>query len=236
MSAVESVAGFEFESRFKNHTAALEAASSVSGEMQTMRDILKSGKLITGSQPEIQSSIMRLAGTLGFPLSKEQLEKMGNTDTFDAMVTNVILPKMKLLGGNDSEQELKVIRESTGSRKFTIETLGRILEVMEKAVKKRYTLEAEYRKHVQAGKGRTNFNFYPEALGQVTTEPTPAVVPAKPSGIPGIPQASSPTAAPVVIPDSKVQNYIAYVKQLTGKDITPEQARQRLEASRPKGQ
>lgn len=235
-NAEQKAAGFEFETRFKDHTAALKAASATSGEMKTMRDILKTGSLITGSQPEIQSSIMRLAGTLGFPLSKEQLEKMGNSDTFDAMVTGVVLPRMQQLGGNDSEQEMKVIRESTGSRKFTPETLGRILEVMEKAVKKRYALEAEYRKHVQSGKGRTNFNFYPEALEQPTVEPTPAVAPAKPSGIPGVPKAATPATAPVAIPDSKVQNYIAYVKQLTGKDITPEQARQRLEASRPKGQ
>lgn len=230
----QKAAGLEFETRFKNHTAALEAASSVSGEMQKMREILKTGKIITGSQPEIQSSIMRLAGTLGFPLSKEQLETMGNTDTFDAMVTNVILPKMKLLGGNDSEQELKVIRESTGSRKFTPETLGRILEVMEKAVKKRYALEAEYRKHVQAGKGRTNFNFYPEAL---TTQETPSAVqsspvsvPAKPTGVPTV------SAAPPVITEDRITKYISYVKQLNGKDITREQAIERLKASLPKGQ
>lgn len=233
-TAEEKNAGLEFETRFKAHDKALSAVSSVSSEMQTMRDILKSGKLITGTQPEIQASIVRLARTVGFPLTKEQIESMDNTDTFDAMVTNVLLPKMQQLGGNDSEQELKMIRESTGSRRFTPETLGRILEVMERAVKKRTSLEAAYRKHVESGKPRSSFNFYPEVTAQPTPQPA-APIPASP---PGVPKAS--TAVPVVpkyeITESKVQKYIDYVKNLTGKDISKEQAIKSLEASRPKGQ
>lgn len=238
-NAEQKAAGTEFEMRFRDHNEAIKAASSVATEMQKMRDILKSGKLVTGSLPEQQATLMRLAATVGFPLTKEQVETLDNTDQFDAMVTNVILPKMKMLGGNDSEQELKVIRESTGSRKFTKESLGQILAVMEKAVKKRYQLEADYRKHVQAGKGRTNFNFYPEATTQADIPaPTSAPVPAQssqPTGIPGVaPQAVNP--GPKVITEARIQKYIAFVKETSGKDITKEQAIERLKASLPKGQ
>ena len=108
---------------------------------------------------------------------------------------------------------------------------------MEKAVKKRYRLEAEYRKHVQAGKGRTNFNFYPETLPQADLPAPPQAAPASTQPT-GIPKATSQAVAPApkAITEARIQKYIAMTKELTGKDITKEQAIEKLKASLPKGQ
>lgn len=155
-AAEVGAAGEEFKLGLKGYSERVEAAKAVERPLAVMRKIVDSGKLTTGSAPETRTEIARLGATLGFTADPTITD---NDDLFDAMVTTVLLPKMKMLGGNDSEQEMKVIRESTGSRKFTVATLGRILEVAEHAQQRAKQEQDAYRKHIGSGGKRTDWDF-----------------------------------------------------------------------------
>lgn len=224
-SAEEAAALGDYEGGRKAHAAAWDALKPVERPIGVMRKIIDSGKLTTGTMAEKQTELKRLAATLGFPVPDNITD---NDDFFDAMVTEVVLPKMKMLGGNDSEQELKVIRESTGSRKFTLNTLSQILKVMEDAVVRRNQIEEAHSKHIAAGKSRLTFNWRTGGdYGVMPRDRKPAPSSASPQ------PSAPPTPTESYTPSStEIQRYKTKVKEITGKDITDEQASNALKAGR----
>lgn len=210
---------FEFEQGYKEYVARQKEVKAVQTPLKVMRKVLDSGKLTTGAYADQRTELNRIGAALGVKIDPKVAN---NDDLFDAMVMNVVLPKMAMLGGNDSEEELKKIRESTGSRKFTIETLSQVLSVAEDAVRKAEEEADSYESHRASGGRPLDFNFVRGRPYRGAKEGT-AKTPTRENG--SIPQPSQPSYTPSV---SEIDRYKAQLSRIGAAIPDDEAIRQKL--------
>lgn len=210
--AVDEQYNIQMKEGYKRFVDEKTAAEKLTIPLATMRRVLDSGKLTTGTAAEQRTELSRLGATLGFTVDDKKLQ---NDDVFDAMVTEVMLPRMQQLGGNDSVEEMKQILKATGNRKYTIDTLGQILGVAERAVAKTVEKEKAYNEFLANGGRPNRWDF-----------------------IRGVPLGQAAKAAPketkteYVPSQSEIDKYKAQVKAVTGKDLPDSVAIQKLKQYR----
>lgn len=214
----------DFELSRTSQIKRVDAARQLVPYLNQYKAVLQN-PIITGSLSDFRTWMERFLVTTGV---EKDPSKLGNSDLFDAMVIKLVLPQMAMVGGNDSNEEMQRIIASTGDRKMSPETLKRLVTVMEGAINDVLGTERKYEEHRARGGRPTEFSFTlgePRKKGTVgsTAAPT-APQPVQP-----------PKAAPKYeITQARIDKYKEYVKRLTNRDISDEDARKALEASRPK--
>ena len=122
-----------------------ESFSSQIPAIEAIARVAQKNNYIQGAWPEARKQIARVLALTGF-LPKDQQDVLANSETFDRSVVDIVLPKMAALGGNDSNEELKVVMESSANRGWTAAAVHDFLKTfqqeMEIVDKKRKELNA----------------------------------------------------------------------------------------------
>lgn len=109
------------------------SATAALQSIQQAKQMLQRG-IQTGAGAEIINSWRNAGKTLGFTVDETTLS---NTQSYQDFIMNTVVPRMKELGGNDSEEELRAMMRTTGgdiSRQP--EVLARTLELIERALQR----------------------------------------------------------------------------------------------------
>ncbi len=203
----------------------VDSATKMVPYINMYKEIIKRS-IITGTGADWRTAITRLGVTLGF---KKNAELLNDTDLFDAIVVDLVLPKMKELSGSDSNEELKQLLNSVGNRKSDPKVLEGIVGLLEKKTKDALERSQRYESFLADGGSPTMWNFrtgtpYGQEPKETTTKsPTK---PAKTS------QSATTSQSINDIPMSAIRRYQEQVKKQLGRDITDEQAAAKLAASR----
>lgn len=210
-----------FKNDYKQHSEQVAAAQRLMPAISTYQQLVKDGNLITGSLAEGRTMLERLGVTLGVRDSKT----LNDTELFNKVVMDIVLPKMAMLGGSDSNEELKKLIETTGDQRMHPTTLKRIGELMQLEVDKAMGKHGAFIKHRESGGNPVDFDFLtgkPINPNTVTGEVTRS---AKPASEPK--SDKKPTVKYTVTPQA-VSAYIGFMKQ-KGQTVTEEQAKAYLE-------
>jgi hypothetical protein len=132
------------------------AARDILPDIEQMRTLAQSGNLLTGTAKDQQLMLARIAATIA--PNSGIAQKVNDSDFFDQFAMELVLPKMKMLGGSDSNEELKKLEKAVANRTMSPTQIVRALDFMEKKMKKSQELYSEYNKGREAG--RTDYvNF-----------------------------------------------------------------------------
>ena len=119
-------------------TVSATSAQAALPVVSQMRELAKTGNLITQSARDQRLGLARIASTLGF---SGWDNRINDSDFFDAFATEMVLPLMKQLGGSDSNEELRTLTKATANRTMSAPQIIRHLDFIEKKsrdVLKRY--------------------------------------------------------------------------------------------------
>lgn len=133
------------------------AAQETYGKLEDIRKLVNSGNLNLGGLGNFKQEMSRYLFSAGLA-TKEQLSKMEDTDLLKAYTMNFILPKMKMLGGSDSNQELEKIESSFVNNRWTLGTMQRLLDISEKEIKRQLDLNKKLETHLANGGNPLAFN------------------------------------------------------------------------------
>jgi hypothetical protein len=149
-------AGFDYQQ--KKFSDQLSASESLRPVIQDMANLVKDPKIITGSLPEIRNEALRALDTLGF-LSPEKRQTITDNDLFDAYATQVVIPRLQQFGGNDSNEELRAVRNSYANRKMDIAAIRRLITAAQRDIDRASGIDAEYNRGLSEGRNPIGFNF-----------------------------------------------------------------------------
>lgn len=203
-----------------------DAANQVRAPINDMKGLIKDPKLIQGSLPEIRLEVVRALNTAGF--GDKELEKLQtDSDLFDAYARNVILPKMRMLGGSDSNEELKKVEQSYANRKMDIAAIRRLVNAAEKDITRLDNINAAYNRGLSEGRNPIAFNWANGEWRNIPSLPAYGVTPPgtrpQPSGMGGTPapgQAPEPVAPPKrVVGTADISRYREAMKA-AGTDVS----------------
>ena len=134
------------------------AAQETYGKLEDIKKLVDSGNLNLGGLGNFKQEMSRWMMSAGWA-TKEQLAKMGDTDLLKAYALNFILPKMKMLGGSDSNQELEKIESSFVNNRWSLDTMKRLLDVSEREIQRQLAMNKKYEDHISNGGNPLAFNF-----------------------------------------------------------------------------
>jgi len=181
------------------------AALQIQPYLTAYKEIIQK-PLNTGTAADWRTAMLRLGSTLGLPGDKA---KLNNDDLFDAVVIDLVLPKMQQLGGQDSNEELKRLLASVGDRKSDPVVLKKIVDLMSTEVSRTLARQNSYDTFLGNGGNPLEWNYQkgePYKKQQGTTQ-------SKTSGA----------------TDSQIQRYIAQVLNQTGRTINYDTAKKKVE-------
>ena len=111
-------------------------------------------------------------------MSEENNLKIANTEFIQSLTADNVLQSMKLLGGNDSNEELNFMREVKGN-KLSLSSLGRekILSRLFKTLKNNYNRNVDiFRANIKQDDDLFKlYKYYNEEIG-FTTKGTPYII------------------------------------------------------------
>lgn len=123
-----------------------QAYDSLSDTMRQMNEIVKSGNLNTGITAGMKTQYLRALTAAGI-IDEKGAATLSNDELMKKFVVDVVLPKMKQLGGSDSNEELRKLSESVPNSSMSIPTLKRLIRAYEfgkRRVSKRYNSLSKY--------------------------------------------------------------------------------------------
>ena len=215
--AGQQVLGEMAKEGYKKHSTRFQAAEQIMPLIARYKGLLADKKLDTGTLSGFRTAMKNLAVTMGVS-TPEQNESVSDSQLFDSVVMKMVLPQMAALGGSDSNEELRQIREMTGDRRFQASTLKRIIEIAERDAARAISGEKAWNTHINSGGDPLKFNWNLYAPYEITKK---------------APEKTQTTAKYEITP-SRIQKYKAYVKSLRGIDISDEQAEEQLKKLQPK--
>jgi len=220
----------------------LSAANELRPAITDMEGLLKDPKMVTGSMPDIRLEAIRALNTAGLG-TIDTLSQQNNSDLFDSYAINVILPKMRMLGGSDSNEELKKVSQSYANRKMDIAAIRRLVSAAKRDVEKLDRIDAAYNAGLSEGRNPVTFNWATGGWRNVKNMPNFMETPPGVRPVPGGQGATgSVTGAPTpplaestrMVTTSDIERYKAVMKA-AGTDVsryTDEQIKKVLERTK----
>jgi hypothetical protein len=173
----------------------------------------------------------------------ESLAQVSDSDLFDSYAINVILPRMAMLGGNDSNEELKKVSQSYANRKMDLAAIRRLVSAADRDIKRVETINQKYDEGLAQGRTPYTFNWadgswrpVPGMPAFMSTPPGQRPQAANFPGTPGVdtPQRNTPPPVARAVGNSDIARY-REVMTATGRDVskyTDEQIKKVLERAR----
>lgn len=135
-----------------------DAANQIRGPITDMVALIKDPKFTTGSMPELRNEVIRGLNTLGLA-TPEQINAMNNNDLFDAYARNVILPKMRMLGGSDSNEELRKVEQSYANRKMDLPAIRALTMAANRDIIRLDKINSAYNAGMAQGRNPLSFDW-----------------------------------------------------------------------------
>lgn len=184
-----------WERQTNEFNKAFDAANQIRQPIEDMQKLIKDPKIIQGSLPEIRLEIVRAMNTLGFG-DVDSLNKQNDSDLFDAYARNVILPKMRMLGGSDSNEELRKVEQSYANRKMDIAAIRRLVNASEKDIKRLDRINKAYDDGLAEGRNPIAFNWGNGSWRNIKGLPNMLETPPGVRPVPGGQGATAPVSIP----------------------------------------
>lgn len=125
----------------KNVRPAMQNASATIKTIHEARKIFDKG-IATGNQAALEQSARGWAKAMGFEVDESVLS---NTQAFQNFIGQMVIPRMKELGGNDSNEELRKLYElSGGDITNSGEAIKLTLNLTEKLMRDKLRMGREY--------------------------------------------------------------------------------------------
>ncbi len=134
------------------------AVEQTMDKLEDIRSLVNSGNLNLGPIGNLKSEIARwmMSSKMATP---EQIKSMSDTDLLKAYAMDFILPKMKMLGGSDSNEELRAITSSFVNNQWSLDTMRRLLNIAEREINKQRALNKDFEDWMAKGGNPLAFNF-----------------------------------------------------------------------------
>ena len=166
--------------------------------MKTLESVLD-GPLVNGAFAEQRTEALRIARLFG--LATEEADKLlDNTDILKSLAINIVLPKMKQLGGSDSNEELKQLLAAGPNAKVSPEVMRRLIRSFYEDAKTHATIATSVNKQIKEGMSPEEaWSKAYEDVGLDLSSPLASPAPAsKPSAQPTQPTQPKPPAKPAL--------------------------------------
>lgn len=153
----------------KQLAVSAQSANRVLPEIKKMQELVGEGNLFTGYGADVKQQFARAASALGY---KGLDPSINDTAFFKQFSEKAVLPYMQQLGGSDSNEELRTLRQAVTTNSMTPAQIKRALEWTEREQKQQAGKWNTYMRGIQQ-EGRTDpmmfdtvNGVWPERRGQ----------------------------------------------------------------------
>lgn len=177
--------------------------------MKTLEELLN-GPLITGTLADKRNEALRVARLFGIA-SKDAEGLIDNNDILQSLAINIVLPKMKQLGGSDSNEELQKLLAAGPNAKISPEAMKRMIKLFYQDARNHAEIASKVRQKIKAGDAPEKaWSEALEGVGVDMSSPLAQETPTAPSKPSVAPVAPKPSVNPQTAPQAAKDQYRAF--------------------------